>query len=470
MYKIDFKNGFSDCNDYVFPKKLKWFLMQLRLFNYMDLMKDYKESFFKSFTTNKLPGPFVYYYDGWDFNQFKFDDPNDIKRSKYPGWCWDNFMIYYIKYIIRPSISNFLNNSKFNNDFYHNYAKKYYDKLASSIKNNIDESGSLENTIVPFETAFNDFLKTNSFEETINELFKIIICKSNRSMVEFKSTNSKGIDKKCNVSIYDLFFRPLFALKKISKHINCENEAEHPFALQLDKTIFDYQEVHSSFKIHYDDIKYKEFLNCINNGNITEVDFKKIESVTNYTVLYTIIKQIIRYVFVHQFKQSFGIYLNKLKTKDSNIDSIISNTNLFYTKYILSSLEDNIKFYNDSIASCKKIRQSGKNIIGKIQPILNTVKQYWCNVVSHDIEHSDNYYTINLFIESAVQKICNNSFDDLNMDDLINTILYLKKYDSELIEKTQNYSFVDKWNEIIGKKELINKEDENISRYSFEIV
>ena len=141
---------------------------------------------------------------------------------------------------------------------------------------------------------------------------------------------------------------------------------------------------------------------------------------------------------------------------------------MFYKKYI-SSLEDNIKFYDDSIASCKKIRQSNKNIIGKIQPILNTVKQYWCNVVSHDIEHSDNYYTINSFIESAVQKICNNSFDDLNMDDLINTILYLKKYDSELIEKTQNYSFIDKWNEIIGKKELINKEDENISRYSFEM-
>ena len=197
MYKIDFKNGFSDCNDYVFPKKLKWFLIQLRLFNYMDLMKDYKESFFKSITTNKLPGPFVYYYDGWDFNQFRFDDPNDIKRSKYPGWCWDNFMIYYIKYIIRPTISKYLNNSKFNNDFYHNYAKKkYYDKLSTSIKNNIDESSSLENTIVPFETAFNEFLKTNSFEEIINELFNIVIYKSNRSVVEFKSTNSNGINKK----------------------------------------------------------------------------------------------------------------------------------------------------------------------------------------------------------------------------------------------------------------------------------
>ena len=23
MYKIDFKNGFLDCNDYVFPKKIK---------------------------------------------------------------------------------------------------------------------------------------------------------------------------------------------------------------------------------------------------------------------------------------------------------------------------------------------------------------------------------------------------------------------------------------------------------------
>ena len=467
MYRIDFKNGFSDCNDYVFPKKLKWFLMQLRLFNYMDLMKDYKESFFKSFTTNKLSGPFVYYYDGWDFNQFKFDDTDDIKRSEYPGWCWDNFMIYFIKYIIRPSISNFLNNNKLNNDFYHNYAKKYYYKLASSIKNNTVEYCSLESIIVPFETAFNDFLKTNSFEETINELFKIIIYKSNRSVVEFKSTNSNSINKKCNVSIYDLFFRPLFSLKKIRKHIKCEDEAEHPFAFQFDKTISDYP-VHSSFKIHYDDIKYKQFLNCVNTEKITEVDFKKIKSVTNYTVLYTVLKQIIRYVFVHQFKQSFGIYLNQLKTKDSNIDLIIGNTDLFYKKYI-SSLEDNIKFYNDSIDSCRKMRKNNKNINEKIQPILNNVQQYWCNVVSHDIEHSDNYYTINSFIES-VQKLRDNSFDGLNMSDLIDTILYLKKYDSEMIEKTQNYSFVDKWNEIVNKKELVNKEDENISRYSFEIV
>ena len=468
MYKIDFKNGFSDYNDYVFPKKLKWFFMQLRLFNYIDLMKDYKESFFKSFTTNKLPGPFIYYYNGWDFNQFKFDDPNDIKRSKYPGWCWDNFMIYFVKYIVRPSISNFLNNSKFNNDFYHNYAKKYYDKLASSIKNNIDEFGSLENTIVPFETAFNDFLKTNLFEETINKLFNIIIYKSNHSVVEFKSTNSNNINKKCNVSIYDMFFRPLFALKKISKHINCENEAEHPFVFQFDKTIHDYP-VHSSFKIRYDDIKYEKFLKYIIIKEITEVDFKKIDNVSNYTALYTVLKQIIRYVFVHQFKQSFGIYLNKLKTKDSNIDLIISNTNVFYTKYI-SSLEDNIKFYDDSIDSCKKIRKNNnKNITRKIQPILNIVQQYWCNVVSHDIERSDNYYTINLFIESVVQKIRNNSFDSLNIDDLINVILYLKKYDSKMIEKTQNYSFIDKWNEIINKKELVDRKDENISRYSFEI-
>lgn len=466
MYKIDFKNGFSDCNDYVFPKKLKWFLIQLRLFNYIDLMKDYKESFFKSFTTSKLPGPFVYYYDGWDFNQFKFDDTDDIKRSKYPGWCWDNFMIFYIKYIIRPAISNYLNNSKFNNEFYYNYAKKYYDKLATSIKNNIDESSSLENTIVPFETAFNDFLKTNSFEETINKLFNIVIYKSNRSVVEFKSTNSNGYDKKCNVSIYDLFFRPLFALKKISKHINCEDEAEHPFVFQLDKTISD--PFHSSFKIRYENIKYKEFLNCVNTEKITEVDFKKIESVTNYTVLYTVLKQIIRYVFVHQFKQSFGIYLNKLKTKDSNIDSIINNTNSFYTKYI-SSLKDNIKFYDDSIVTCKKILKNSKNIIGKIQPILDIVQPYWCNVVSHDIERSDNYYIINSFMDTLVQKIRDKSFDFSDIGDLIKTIFYLKKYDFEMIEKTQNYSFVDKWNEIINKKELVNKEDENISRYSFEI-
>ena len=101
--------------------------------------------------------------------------------------------------------------------------------------------------------------------------------------------------------------------------------------------------------------------------------------------------------------------------------------------------------------------------------MLNTVQQYWCNVVSHDIEHSDNYYTINSFMESSVQKIRDESFDFSDIDELINVILYLKKYDSEMIEKTQNYSFVDKWNEIIGKKELIDKEDENISRYSFEI-
>ena len=73
-------------------------------------------------------------------------------------------------------------------------------------------------------------------------------------------------------------------------------------------------------------------------------------------------------------------------------------------------------------------------------------------------------------MESSVQKIHDKSFDFSDIGELINTILYLKKYDSKMIEKTQNYSFIDKWNEIVGKKELVNKEDENISRYSFEIV
>lgn len=244
------------------------------------------------------------------------------------------------------------------------------------------------------------------------------------------------------------------------------DEAEHPFAFQFDKTISD--PFHSSFKIHYEDIKYKEFLNCVNTEKITEVDFKKIDNVTNYTLLYTVLKQIIRYVFVHQFKQSFGIYLNRLKTKDSNIDLIISNTDLFYKKYI-SSLEDNIKFYDDSIVTCKKILKNSKNIIGKIQPILNIVQPYWCNVVSHDIERSNNYYLINSFIESSVQKIRDKSFDFSNIGDLTKTLFYLRKYDLKMIEKLQNYSFVDEWNEIINKKELVNKEDENISRYSFGI-
>lgn len=468
MYKIDFKNGFSDFTDYMFPKRLKWFVKQLRLFNYMDLMKDYKESFFKSFTTNKLPGPFIYYYDRWYFNQFKFTDTNDMKHSKYPGWCWDNIMIYFIKYVISPSVSNFLNKSKFNENFYHNYAKKYYDKLAISIKNNVDPTTSIKNTIIPFETAFDNFINSDSFEETIDDLFNIIIHKSNRSMVEFKSTNSNGADEKCNVSIYDLFFRPVAALKKISKHIHCECKAEHPFAFQFDKYISGYPD-YSSIEIHYKDINYKNFVKCVNTEKITEVDFKKITYVSNYSVLYTSIKQIIRYVFVHQFKQSFGIYLNQLKTKDSNINSIINNTDLFYKKYT-SFLKDNIKFYNDSITSCHELRKCNKEmLLKKIQPILTPVQLYWFGTVSHDIERSDIYYIINSSIESLVQKMHDKSFDFSDIEDLIDTIFNLKSYDSKMIENMNNYSFIDKWNEVINKNELVGTENENISRYSFEI-
>jgi len=468
MYKIDFKNGFSDFIDYLFPKKLKWFVKQLRLFNYMDLMKDYKESFFESFATNKLPGPFIYYYDEWNFNRFKFIDTNDMKRSKYPGWCWDNIMIYFIKYIVRPSISNFLNNSKFNKDFYHNYAKKYYDKLAASIKNNVDPTASIKKIIIPFETAFDNFINDSSFEETIDDLFNIIIRKSNRSMVEFKSTNSNDAVEKCNVSMYDLFFRPVFALKKISKHIHCENEAEHPFTFQFDKTASDYP-IHSSFTINYNDINYKKLLKYVDTEKITEVDFKTVKNVTNYIMFYTVLKQIIRYVFVHQFKQSFGIYLNQLKTKDSNIDLIINNTDSFYKNYT-SFLKDNIKFYNDSITSCHELQKCNKNtLLEKIQPILTSVQLYWFGTVSHDIERSDMYYIINSSIESLVQKMRDKSFGVSDIKDLIDTIFNLKSYDSKMIENMNNYSFINKWNEDINKTELVGTEDENISRYSFEI-
>lgn len=471
MYIIDFKNGFTDCKDYIFPRKLKFFLQQLRLFDYMDLMKDYKEPFFKSFITNKLPGPFVYHFDGCDGNQFEFNDPNDMGHSKYCGWCWDNIMIYFIKYIVRPSISNFLNNSKFNNEFYHNFAKKYYDKLATSVRNYTVESISLKSALIPFETAFNNFIKSRSFEETINDLFNIIIYKSNHSVIEFKSNNSDNVDEKCNVSMYDLLFRPMGALKKLSKHIHCEYESELPFAFELEKTVsepFNY-----NFKIHYTDINYKTFLNYVNIEKITEVDFKKIGDVTNYTVLYTVLKQIIRYVFVHQFKESFGIYLNRMKTKDSNIDSIISDTDLFYTKYI-SSLKDNIKFYNESINNCNELRKYEKTgekkiLLEQIQPILTSVQQYWFGTVSHNIDRSDNYYKMSSFVESSVLKMANKTFEFSDIDDLINIILDLKGYDSKMLENMYNYSFNDKWNEIINKKELVNTEDEYISSYSFEI-
>lgn len=474
MYKIDFKNGFSDCKDYAFPRKLKWFLQQLRLFNYIDLMKDYKESFFKSFITNKLPGPFVYRFNTWEGNQFEFDDPNDMGHSKYCGWCWDNIMIYFIKYIIRPSISNFLNNSKFNNDFYHNFAEKYYDKLATSVRNYTVESISLKSAVIPFETAFNNFIKSKSFEETIDDLFNIIIYKATHSVVEFKSTTNSGNVEKCNVSMYDLLFRPMIALKKISKHIHCEYEVEHPFAFEFDKTVSDNDyPISSSFDIHYSDINYKTFLNYVNVEKITEVDFKKMSDGPNYTVLYTVLKQIIRYVFVHQFKQSFGVYLNQIKIKDSNIDSIISDTDLFYTKYI-SSLKDNIKFYNESIDQCNELRKYEKTgekkiLLEKIQPILTSVQQYWFGTVSRNIDRSDNYYTVNSFVESSVMKMANKTFEFSDIDDLITTILDLKGYDSKMLENMYNYSFIDKWNEIINKKELVDTEDEYISKYSFEI-
>ena len=127
---------------------------------------------------------------------------------------------------------------------------------------------------------------------------------------------------------------------------------------------FEFNKIPQSIKV--DDITYKSLKQHIKRNTINEIDLKEC-GIKASSLVYTVIKRSIRYSFIVQLKQAFGWYLDINKEKDPEIKSIISDTNLYYTRDIIN-IKQNIKYLKNIITFCDSIlsiKRKRKSIMNK---------------------------------------------------------------------------------------------------------
>lgn len=361
----------------------------------------------------------------------------------------DELFSKFYHYILHCEVSRFFINNHFLERFYKTYAKIYYSKMASTVRNYTVESISLKSSIFPFETAFNDFINQyNDFNDAINEITSNILYLCTKRFIKFSNyIGEKHNWKECNISFYDLFFRPNYVSKKLSKAISIEKE-------------FKFDNVPPSIII--DDISYNDLKHCIKNNNIEEIDLKEC-GIKASNLVYTVIKRSIRYVFISQLKQAFGWFLDKNKEKYPEIKSIISDTNLYYTRNLIN-IRQNIKYLKNIIIFCDSIlcvKRNKKAIMNKDDNI-KSFSQY----VKSIIDHMRSYNNVDMKIMNDLKNLYITCFDRNSSQSVVyNTEMYKTlKTTSEYfyirnetsLTNIQKYNFNDRWNEVIDNDSIIN--------------
>ena len=355
----------------------------------------------------------------------------------------------FYNFILNDEISRFFIKSKFLEKFYKNYAKIYYSKMASTVRNYTVESISLKSTIFPFETAFTDFInKYNDFENAINKITLNILYLCTKRFINFNNyIAEKNRCENCNISVYDLFFRPNYVSKKLNKTISIDKK-------------FEFNNIPQSIKV--DDITYKSLKQHIKCNTINEIDLKEC-SIKASSLVYTIIKRSIRYSFIVQLKQAFGWYLDINKEKDPEIKSIISDTNLYYTRDIIN-IKQNIKYLKNIITFCDSIlsiKRKRKSIMNKDDNI-KSFTQY----VESIVDHMRSYDKVDMKIMDKLKNLYTTCFDKTQSQVVYDTEMYktlktVSEYfcirnETSLTKKIQNYSFFDRWDEVINDDLIIN--------------
>lgn len=382
-----------------------------------------------------------------------FYDKNKNNFS-FPSYCLvfntpDELFSKFYHYILHCEVSRFFINNHFLERFYKTYAKIYYSKMASTVRNYTVESISLKSSIFPFETAFNDFINQyNDFNDAINEITSNILYLCTKRFIKFSNyIGEKHNWKECNISFYDLFFRPNYVSKKLSKAISIEKE-------------FKFDNVPSSIII--DDISYNDLKHCIKNNNIEEINLKEY-GIKASNLVYTVIKRSIRYTFVTQMKQAFGWFLDKNKEKYPEIKSIISDTNLYYTQNLIN-IRQNIKYLKNIIIFCDSIlcvKRNKKAIMNKDDNI-KSFSQY----VKSIIDHMRSYNNVDMKIMNDLKNLYITCFDRNSSQSVVyNTEMYKTlKTTSEYfcirnetsLTNIQKYNFNDRWNEVIDNDSINN--------------
>ena len=378
------------------------------------------------------------FYDK-DKNIFKFPIKCSLSDEKY------KLFSRFFTFIVHNEVSRFFLNTRFLEKFYKNYAKIYYSKMASTVRNYTVESISLKSTIFPFEAAFADFINHyTDFENAINEITSDVLYLCTKRFIDFNyCINEIDGCKDCYISVYDLFFRPNYVSKKLPKAISID-------------TKFEFNNVPSSIIV--DDITYKALKYYIKHDNFDEINLKN--CVKASSLVYTVIKRSIRYAFITQMKQAFGWFLDKNKEKYHEIKSIISDTNLYYTQNLINT-KQNIKYLKNIITFCDSIlgiKRNKKTIMNKDKNI-ESFTQYVRTIV----DHMRSYNNVDMKIMDDLKNLYMTCFDK-KQQPVYDTVMYktlkaISEYfcvrNGTSLTNIQKYNFSDRWNEVIGEDDLI---------------
>ena len=364
----------------------------------------------------------------------------------------DELFSQFLKLIVCDEVSSFFKNSLFLEKFYKNYAKIYYSKMSSTVRNYTVESISLKSTIFPFETAFTNFIDDYyEFDDAVNKITLNVLHLCTKRFIRFNRYVPKiNSYKKCFISIYDLFFRPNYVSKKIRK-VNLIDEE------------FKFDKVPSSIEV--DNINYNTLKYYIKRNDFDEINFKD-KYIKASSLVYTVIKRSIIYVFIEQMKQAFGWFLDKNKEKYPEIKSIISDTNLYYTQNLIN-IKQNIKYLKNIISFCDSIlgiKRNKKLIMNKDDNIKSFI-QY----VKTIVDHMRSYNDVDTKIMDDLKNLYVTCFDRNSSQSVVyNTEMYktlktISEYfcirNETSLTNVQKYNFVDRWNEVIDNDSIINPID-----------
>ena len=380
----------------------------------------------------------------YDADENDFDFPSNCLFADDP----DKLFSQFLTFIVHGEVSRFFTNSRFLENFYKSYAKIYYSKMASSVRNYTVESISLKSTIFPFEAAFTDFMfRYNDFEDAINEITSNVLYLCTKRFISFNHYIFNANDyEKCEISFYDLFFRPNHVSKKLPKAISIYKE-------------FKFDKVPSAIKV--DDISYNALKYYIKHDAFDEINLKDC-GIKASSLVYTAIKRSIRYAFVTQMKQSFGWFLDKNKEKYPEIKSIISDTNLYYTQNLIN-IKQNVKYLRNVITFCDSILsiKRNKKAIMNNSDNIKDFTQYVKSIVEHMRTHNN----VAMNIMGDLKNLYVACFDKNQAQPVYNTEMYktlktISEYfrikNETTLTKVQNYNFSDRWNELIDNDEIIN--------------
>jgi len=379
----------------------------------------------------------IHYND--NVNEFEFPEPTDP----------DGLFARFEQFIVRREVSKFLFNSNFLEKFYKTYAKIYYSKMASTVRNYTVEAISLKSAIFPFEAAFTDFINQYSeFDDVINDITSNVLYICTKKFIRFHhycyNVNKR---KRCNISFYDLFFRPNYASKKLCKVISINNK-------------FKFDKVPSSIIV--DDINYNALKYYIKHDAFDEINLKDC-NIKASSLVYTVIKRSIRYAFVIQMKRLFGLYLVNNKEKYPEIKSIISDTNLYHTQDLIN-VKQNIKYlknvitFCDSILSIKRKRKAIMNKTDNVKDFTQYIKSI--------VEHMRSYNNVAMNIMGDLKNLYMMCFDKNQSQSVVyNTEMYktlktISEYfcirNETKLTKMQRYNFSDKWYITVGEDIIID--------------